>query len=85
MGIQLLFCGIEIMTPASIFLMLLGMYFAVGVVIGLAFVIIGIRKIDPIADRAPLQVRILFLPGAISIWPIVLYLWNTKIKAGSSS
>ncbi len=85
MGSCVLYCGIDIMTPASIFLILLGMYFAVGTVIGLVFVIIGIRKIDPVAAGAPLRVRFIFLPGTISIWPIVLYLWRTKLKAGSSS
>jgi hypothetical protein len=73
------------MTPASIFLMFLGIYLAIGSVIGVAFVLNGIRKIDPVANGAPLRVRILFLPGAISIWPIVLHLWRTKLKAGSSS
>jgi hypothetical protein len=49
------------------------LYVAVGLVIGLAFVIFGVTRVQP----APVTVgaRILLLPGATALWPLVLRRW----------
>ncbi len=61
------------MTVQSLTLFIILIYLAIGSLIGIHFVFKGIRTIDPIANDAPLRVRVLFFPGAIAIWPIVLY------------
>ena len=50
----------------------LAVYTAVGVVFGVVFVLRGAARIDPVAARTPLRVRVLFLPGAAALWP---WLW----------
>ena len=62
------------MDPAALILFgMLGVYAAAGVLIGLAFVIFGVTRVQP--APATVGARILFLPAAISLWPIVLFRW----------
>ncbi len=61
----------------------LGMYILIGLVVGFAFVFKGVRVIDPVADAAPHRVRILFLPGAVAVWPIVLQHWKSRVREGA--
>jgi len=58
---------------AAILLGVLALYVAVGLVVGLAFVAFGVVQVQ----RAPVTIaaRILFLPAAVSLWPIVLSRW----------
>lgn len=60
---------------AVIVLGTIGVYAAVGLVVGTAFVTRGIdRSLDPPADVS-LGARILILPGAAALWPYVLKRW----------
>jgi len=54
------------------------LYLAVGLAIALAFVATGVTRVQP----APVSVgaRILLVPGATALWPIVLTRW---IKSAS--
>ena len=58
---------------AAILLGLLALYVVAGLVVGLAFVLCGVTRVQP----APVTIgaRILLLPAAISLWPIVLSRW----------
>jgi len=58
---------------AAILLGLLALYLVAGLVVGLAFVVCGVTRVQP----APVTIgaRILLLPAAISLWPIVLSRW----------
>ena len=58
---------------AAILLGLLALYVVAGLVVGLAFVVCGVTRVQP----APVTIgaRILLLPAAISLWPIVLSRW----------
>jgi hypothetical protein len=58
----------------------LGLYALIGFFVGLVFVIKGIRVIDPVADAAPIRIRLLFLPGCVAIWPIVLQHWRSHAQ-----
>ena len=49
------------------------LYLAVGLVIGLAFVIFGVVQVQ--AMPVTLGARILLLPGATVLWPFVLWRW----------
>jgi hypothetical protein len=48
-------------------------YVAVGLIIGLAFVVFGVTRVQPAA--LTVGARILLLPGATALWPIVLRRW----------
>lgn len=57
----------------------LTVYMAIGVVIALTFVAIGVTRVQ----SAPVSVgaRILILPGATALWPYVLIRWP-KARGG---
>jgi hypothetical protein len=48
-------------------------YVVVGLVIGLAFIIFGVTRVQPAA--LTVGARILLLPGATALWPLVLRRW----------
>ena len=52
----------------------LGLYFALGLIVGLIFIFGGAGKIDPAAKGKglPWRVRLLILPGVVGLWPIML-------------
>ena len=56
-------------------------YAAVGIVTGLAFVLFGVSRVPPEPASVTAGARILLLPGAAVLWPIVLGRW---LKAGRS-
>jgi hypothetical protein len=63
---------------ASIILWIVGLYIAAGLLIALAFVAIGApRLIGPNAGHTPISLgaRILLIPGAVILWPLVLWRW----------
>ena len=54
---------------------LIGLYVAVGIPVGLAFVTFGVTRVLP--EPAPVTVgaRVLLFPGAAALWPYVLVRW----------
>ena len=62
------------MHPAvALLLNMLALYAAVGVLTALAFVSVGVTRVQPAA--VSLGARILILPGAAALWPYVLTRW----------
>jgi hypothetical protein len=61
---------------ATIVFGIFALYVAVGLVIGAAFVIVGVTRVQNAPATA--GARILFLPGAVALWPIVLSRWLTS-------
>ena len=57
-------------------------YILVGLVFGLAFVARGHKVIDPVAAGASLGLRLLWLPAALALWPLLLVKWVDRGKAG---
>ena len=51
------------------------LYGATGIVVGLAFVTVGIAQVLP-HTSATAGARILWLPGAALLWPYVLMRWR---------
>jgi len=49
-----------------------GVYIAIGVVFGLYFIFTGIARVDPAAAHTPISFRVLMLPGAAGLWPMLL-------------
>ena len=56
-----------------VLLYLLIAYSAVGIVVALAFVTIGVAQVQ--AMPVTVGARILLLPGAFVLWPLVLSRW----------
>ena len=53
----------------------LGIYLAVGVLFAPLFAFRGAKRIDPGADPGTLGFRLLILPGAVLLWPLLLFRW----------
>lgn len=56
----------------TVFLMLLGLYFALGFLFALYVVVLGATKLDPLMKDTKKVVRVLLFPGMIAIWPLLL-------------
>jgi hypothetical protein len=67
------------MALAQTLLILLGLYFGLGLLFGLAFVLKGVGVIDPVARSGTLGFRLLIFPGAIALWPILAKRWLKPI------
>lgn len=50
-------------------------YLALGLVVGLGFVLRGVDRVDPAASGSPLAFRLVILPGCVGLWPVVLMKW----------
>jgi hypothetical protein len=59
----------------TLLLWLAGIYAAVGVVFAAAFVAVGIGRVDPVAQQAPLGFRLVVLPGCAALWPVLFKRW----------
>lgn len=68
------------MSPLAWTLWLLAAYLVVGTVVGACFVTRGIQSVDAAARDASRRVRLLLLPGAAALWPIVLSRWFAAIR-----
>lgn len=52
-----------------------GCYLAAGLVFALAFVTAGVQRVDPAARGGTWGFRLLILPGAAALWPLLLARW----------
>ena len=50
-------------------------YGLAGLVFAIAFVTMGIQRVDSVAEHAPLAFRLIVLPGAAALWPLLLVRW----------
>jgi hypothetical protein len=55
----------------------IALYAAIGFVVALAFVTVGIAQMMP-HSSATIGARIFFLPGATALWPYILVRWLTS-------
>lgn len=53
----------------------LGAYAALGVLFAVAFAGFGVERVDPAAKGAPWTFRLLIVPGATALWPILVWRW----------
>ena len=63
------------LTAATWLVNIVAIYLAVGIVFAIAFVWKGVGKIDPSAVEGTLGFRLLILPGAAALWPILARRW----------
>ena len=50
-------------------------YFGLGLVFAVAFVVRGVQKIDPAAAAPSFGLRLLWIPGSAAFWPMLLSRW----------
>ena len=53
-------------------------YLVLGLAFALAFVTRGVATIDPAARGMPRLARLLIVPGAAALWPLMLWKWWTQ-------
>lgn len=51
------------------------LYALLGVVFALAFVTIGVKRIDSQANGSSAAFRLLIFPGSVAFWPLLLRRW----------
>ncbi|MGH9372534.1 MAG: hypothetical protein ACRD15_13470 [Vicinamibacterales bacterium] len=60
---------------AELLVAAVGAYVAAGVVFAVAFVAWGVSRVDPVAREATIGFRLIILPGAIALWPLLAARW----------
>ena len=60
---------------AAMALILFGVYLACGFLFALPFAFLGVGRIDPHASHGSWGFRLLIIPGATALWPILLLRW----------
>jgi hypothetical protein len=63
------------MQAAECFVYALTAYGAAGVLFAALFVALGVQKVDPVAEHAPVGFRLIILPGVAALWPLMLGRW----------
>ena len=59
----------------------MAIYLAIGAVFAPLFAFLGVKRIDPSASPGTLGFRLLIMPGAMLLWPWLLYRW---IRSGGT-
>lgn len=62
------------------FLLLLAVYGLIGVLFAIAFVTVGYRRVDPSAANAGLIVRVMWMPAAVALWPLLILRWKKPLQ-----
>jgi hypothetical protein len=68
---------------APVVLYAFALYAALGICIGIGFVVAGITRVLDGPASVTIPARLLILPGAIALWPIVLRRWLQAGRAGA--
>ncbi|MBE8163101.1 MAG: hypothetical protein HAW63_03855 [Bdellovibrionaceae bacterium] len=63
---------------ASIFLYAMGIYFSLGVVFSIFFLLKAIHKMDALVKVSSPMFRLFLLPASILLWPYLLYIINKR-------
>jgi len=67
----------ETVAKASVYF--LEAYAGLGLIFALPFVFIGVQHLDSEAQGSGVGFRLLILPGAAALWPMLLYRWARGI------
>ena len=57
-----------------------GFYLAIGLVFAVAFVTLGVGKVDAAAHGSSVVFRLLILPGSVAFWPMLAVKWGSAAK-----
>lgn len=69
-----------VVTVIGIALALAGTYLAVGLLFSGPFVAVGVGRVDPHAARATWGFRLLIVPGAVLLWPLLARRWLSGLR-----
>jgi hypothetical protein len=64
---------------AKAFVYGLEVYAGLGFVFALAFVWVGVQRLDSEAQDSGVGFRLLILPGVAAFWPMLLYRWTQHV------
>jgi hypothetical protein len=53
-------------------LLVLNVYFGLGLLFAIWFAFVGAQRIDPVAANAGVRFKLLIIPGAAALWPHLL-------------
>jgi hypothetical protein len=65
---------------AAALLLILGIYLVCGLVFAVAFVLVGVKRIDSHALHGSWGFRLLIFPGAAALWPLLLKRWASGTR-----
>jgi len=68
------------MTPPEILVTAAGVYLALGFLFAIPFAWVGSAKVDPDARGASWGFRLLVIPGAALLWPLMAKRWATAAQ-----
>jgi len=51
---------------------IIGIYFLIGLLFSGYFFVVGAKKLDPLVAESKWTLRLLLMPGAIGLWPVLL-------------
>jgi len=57
----------------------LEVYVGLGFIFALAFVWVGVQRLDSEAQDSGVGFRLLILPGVAAFWPMLLYRWTQHV------
>jgi hypothetical protein len=60
---------------ATVLLLGVGLWLAIGLCVAVAFVVRGVARVDPLAHGSGWGFRLAILPGSVALWPFVLGWW----------
>lgn len=63
------------MTGPELVLLVLAVYALAGIAFALAFVTVGVTRLDPAARGTSWAFRALILPGSAALWPLLAAEW----------
>jgi hypothetical protein len=63
------------MISAELVLLVAAGYLAAGLLFGVAFVTVGVVRIDPAARGTSVAFRLVILPGSVALWPALAVVW----------
>jgi hypothetical protein len=59
------------------------LYAVLGVCVALAFVVLGVTRILPQPAIVTIPARVLLLPGAVALWPVLVRRWLQSARPGA--
>ncbi len=68
------------MALANTVVLLLAGWFSIGAIVGVAFLAIGVNRVDAAAKGASLFFRPMIFLGCMMIWPAVVIRWLSGVK-----
>jgi len=68
--------------PASVLILMVLLYTCMGLLVAIAFVSRGSRHFGVASHAAGIGFRIIILPAAVALWPIIAARWTGVVRMG---